>query len=91
MSSVTQLICNNFGGIRQHNAVFNSELITAEDIQNVELYATSMGGVGIRTQKGNLGFYSIDNEKIIDIFPATINKTDYLFIYTEDDTEMVLQ
>lgn len=85
MSSTTKLVCNKFGGIRQHNAVFNSELITAEDMQNVEFYATSMGGVGIRTQKGNKKFLKFDNEKIIGFFPCVQNQKDILYIHTETD------
>ena len=54
-STRTQLICHNFGGIRQKNAVFTSELITAQDMQNIELYYTGINnGVGIRTAKGNV-------------------------------------
>lgn len=84
MSSITQLICNNFGGIRQHNAVFNSELITAEDMQNVELYATTMGGVGIRTQKGNKAIKEIaNNDKIISIFASIQHQRPFLYIHTE--------
>ena len=60
MSTITQLICNKFGGIRQKNAIFSEELITAQDLQNVELYFTGTnGGVGIRTTKGNI---SINND-----------------------------
>ena len=32
MSTITQLICNKFGGIRQRNAVFSEDLITAQDM-----------------------------------------------------------
>lgn len=55
MSVITQLLCNNFGGIREKNAMFTSEKITAQDLQNVELYHTGVNnGVGIRTTKGNI-------------------------------------
>ena len=55
MTYTTGLLCNNFGGIRQKNAVFSSEQITAQDLQNVELYYTGTNsGVGIRTAKGNV-------------------------------------
>lgn len=90
MSTMTQLICNRFGGIRQRNASFNQELITAQDIQNVELYYTGTnGGIGIRTAKGNI---SINNslagkEKIINIFESIQGKKSYFLVHTEDETQ----
>ena len=51
----TTLICNNFSGINRSNSVFSSNIITAENMQNVELFATEVNtGVGIRTAKGNV-------------------------------------
>lgn len=90
MSTITQLICNNFGGIRQKNAVFNSDLITASDIQNVELYYTGTnGGVGIRTMQGNIAVNdSLKNsEKIINIFESIQDEKTYFFVHSESDTE----
>ena len=87
MSSITQLLCNNFGGIRQNNAVFASELITAKDIQNVELYYTGAnGGVGIRTMKGNQQVLNIPNENIINIFQSVQNGIYHTVIHTETTT-----
>lgn len=87
MSSIAKLICNKFGGIRQHNAVFSEELVTAEDMQNVEFYSTTMGGVGIRTQKGNAQFLNFANEKIIGMFNCTQSQRDLLYIHTETNAE----
>ena len=90
MSTITQLICNKFGGIRQRNAVFSEDLITAQDIQNVELYYTGTnGGVGIRTAKGNISINdSLENkEKIINIFESVQGEQTYFFVHTEDSTQ----
>lgn len=89
-SNITQLICNNFGGIRQKNAVFSSDLITAQDMQNVELYYTGTnGGVGIRTTKGNISINDtlVGQEKIINIFESVQNEQIYCFVHTESETE----
>lgn len=90
MSTITQLLCNNFGGIRQKNAVFNSDLITAQDIQNVELYYTGVnGGVGIRTAKGNIAINSSlkNTEKIINIFQSIQSEQTFFFVHTETTLE----
>ena len=90
MSAITQLICNKFGGIRQRNAVFSNELITAQDMQNVELYYTGTnGGVGIRTAKGNISVNNslVGSEKIINIFESIQGKTTYFLVHTEDETQ----
>lgn len=90
MSQLTQLICNRFGGIRQKNAIFSSDIITAQDIQNVELYDTGTnGGVGIRTAKGNVSINDtlVGTEKIINIFQSIQNEQKYCFVHTETDTE----
>lgn len=85
--AVTQLICNNFGGIRERNAVFNNELITANDIQNVELYYTgSNSGIGIRTAKGNKSILNIPNENIINIFETTQNGKSHILLHSETET-----
>lgn len=90
MSAITQLICNKFGGIRQRNAVFSNELITAQDMQNVELYYTGTnGGIGIRTAKGNISVNNslVGSEKIINIFESIQGKTTYFLVHTEDETQ----
>lgn len=89
-SNITQLICNSFGGIRQKNAVFSSDLITAQDMQNVELYYTGTnGGVGIRTTKGNISINDtlVGQEKIINIFESIQKEQTYCFIHAESKTE----
>ncbi len=90
MSTMTQLICNKFGGIRQRNAVFSEDLITAQDIQNVELYYTGTnGGIGIRTAKGNVSINDTleGTERIINIFESVQGNQTYFFVHTEDDIQ----
>lgn len=87
---MTQLLCNKFGGIRQRNAVFSEDLITAQDIQNVELYFTGTnGGIGIRTAKGNIAVNSSlkNSEKIINIFQSVQENNTYFLVHTEDSTQ----
>ena len=69
----TALICNNFSGINRSSSVYSSSVITASDIQNVELFATEINsGVGIRTAKGNVAVCDLipADEKIINIFES---------------------
>lgn len=85
--ATTQLLNNKFGGIREKNAIFSSDLITAKDIQNVELYDTgSNGGVGIRTTKGNISKLLIPNENIINIFESIQSGKSHTIIHTETET-----
>ncbi|MCM1296182.1 MAG: hypothetical protein NC311_11630 [Muribaculaceae bacterium] len=85
--AVTQLLCNNFGGIRERNSVFSEEYITAKDIQNVELYYTGTnGGIGIRTVKGNEAVLNIPNENIINIYETVQNENSHIIIHTETET-----
>lgn len=86
MSTITQLLCNKFGGIRQKNAIFSDEIVTAQDLQNVELYYTEINsGIGIRTMLGNVAVNdSLKNsEKIINIFESTQGGIKYCFVHTE--------
>lgn len=86
MSTLTQLICHNFGGIRQKNAVFSEEIITAQDLQNVELYYTGINnGVGIRTVKGNISINDslVDDYTIVNIFESVQQGKKYFFIHAE--------
>ena len=90
MSTITQLICNKFGGIRTKNAIFSKDVITAQDIQNVELYYTGTnGGVGIRTAKGNIAINDAlaGNERIINIYQSIQGGVTYFFVHTEDSTQ----
>jgi len=88
MSTFTQLLCNNFGGIRQKNEQFTADLITAQDIQNVELYYTG-SGVGIRTMEGNTAECSTlaGTEKIINIWESTQSESKLFLVHTESNTE----
>lgn len=93
MSKTVQLLCNQFGGIRERNASFSNDRITAQDIQNVELYYTgSNSGIGIRTVKGNT---SVNSElegtaRIIKLFESTQKQKKYFFVYAETAAEGIL-
>lgn len=85
-----KLISNTFGGIRGVTSTFNDTIITASDMQNVELYNTGInGGVGIRTMLGNKSISKDlpDDEKIINIFESTQLGKKYIFIHTENSIE----
>ena len=89
MSTITQLLCNHFGGIREKSAIFNEEMISAKDLQNVELYYTEInGGIGLRTTKGNKAVNStLEGEcKIINIWESIQGGATYCFVHAEDDT-----
>ncbi|MBR1620130.1 hypothetical protein IJ674_09590, partial [bacterium] len=88
-TKITSLKCNRFGGIRRINAVFSDEIITASDVQNVELFNTGINsGVGIRTSKGHIAICSAipNNEKIINIFESVQNNITYCFVHTENNS-----
>ncbi len=90
MSSITNLINYNFGGIRRKDSVFSSDKITCSDCQNVELFFTELNsGVGIRTTSGNTSVCNIlpADEKIIAFFESTQLGNKYLFLYTESETQ----
>ncbi len=93
MSTITQLLCNKFGGIRERNAIFSDELITCNDMQNIELYYTGVNsGVGIRTVKGNQAVNNtlVGSKRVIDLFETTQKQKKYFFVYAIDDNEGVL-
>ena len=86
----TALICSNFSGINRSSSVYSSSVITASDIQNVELFATEINsGVGIRTAKGNVAVCDLipADEKIINIFESVQKSQTYFFVHTENKTE----
>ena len=86
----TTLICNNFSGINRTNSLYSSSVITASDIQNVELYSTEVNsGVGIRTAKGNVSVCDSipDGETVINIFESVQQGLTRFFVHTEDETE----
>lgn len=84
------LICNNFSGINRTSSVFSSNIITASDLQNVELFATETNsGVGIRTASGNV---SVSNslpggEFVVNIFESIQKSNSYFFVHTETEDE----
>lgn len=85
-----KLISNTFGGIRGVTSAFNDTIITATDMQNVELYNTGInGGVGIRTMLGNKAISSNipKDEKIINIFESIQYGKKYIFVHTENSIE----
>lgn len=89
-TKISSLKCNKFGGIRRINATFANELISASDLQNVELFNTGINsGVGIRTSKGNIAVCTSipSDERIINLFESVQNNTNYCFVYTENSTE----
>ena len=80
----TTLICNNFSGINRTSSVFSDGIITASDMQNVELYATEVNsGVGIRTAKGNSAICNSipEGEEVINIFESVQKGQTYFFVY----------
>ena len=86
----TSLICNKFSGINRTSSVYSSSIITASDIQNVELYSTEVNsGVGIRTAKGNIAVCDIipSGETVINIFESVQKGNVNFFVYTESDIE----
>ena len=84
------LICNNFSGINRSSSVFGSSVITASDMQNVELFATKINsGVGIRTSNGNISVSDAlpEGEVIVNIFESVQKSVTYFFVHTEDSTQ----
>lgn len=84
------LICNNFSGINRRSAEFSSSIITASDMQNVELFATEINsGVGIRTANGNVSICDKipENEIVINIFESIQKSKTHFFVHTESETE----
>ena len=93
MSTITQMLCNKFGGIRERNAVFNEEYVTAQDLQNIELYFTGVNnGIGIRTVRGNISVNDslVGSKRIIGLWQSNQAQKSYFFVYAEDNTEGVL-
>lgn len=89
MTTLNQaLICNNFTGIKKVQTSFSSSLISASDMQNVELFDTGINsGVGIRTMFGNESVFEFEDENIINTFRSVQQSEEYFFIHTEDDSE----
>ena len=86
----TSLICNNFSGINRSSSVYSSSVITASDMQNVELFATEINsGVGIRTANGNIAVSDLIpvGEQVINIFESVQKAKTYFFVHTESKEE----
>ena len=84
------LICNNFSGINRNGSQYSSSVITASDMQNVELFSTeNNSGVGIRTSNGNIAIsdYIPAEENVINIFESVQKSKVYFFVHTESITE----
>ena len=98
-STITQLINNNFGGIRRKNSGFSDELISCSDCQNVELFFTKLNsGIGIRTAAGNSAITTTTtggvtssciptDEQVIEVFSSNQDGTEKIFVYTETTNE----
>jgi len=86
----TKLICNNFSGINRRSSVFSDNVITASDMQNVELFSTTVNsGVGIRTMMGNSAVCDLipDDENVINIFKSVQKAQTYFLVHTENESE----
>lgn len=86
----TTLICNNFSGISRTNSQFSNSVITAVDMQNVELFSSGVNaGIGIRTSLGNVSVCDLipSDEEVIEIFESTQNQITNFFVYTESSTQ----
>ena len=86
----TSLICNKFLGINRQTSVYSSSVITASDMQNVELFATEVNsGIGIRTMKGNVAVCdSIPvGEIVINIFESVQQGETLFLVHTENGEE----
>lgn len=86
----TSLICNNFSGIQRNTSQYSTSLITALDMQNVELFSTeNNSGVGIRTSNGNIavGDCIPEGETVVNIFESVQNSVTYFFVHTESEAE----
>ena len=84
----TTLICNNFSGINRTSSIFDNSVITAVDMQNVELFSTETNsGVGIRTANGNIAMSDLlpENEIVINIFESIQKSINYFFVHTENN------
>ena len=86
----TSLICNNFSGINRSSSQYSSSMITASDMQNVELFSTETNsGVGIRTANGNVSVCDLipENENVVNIFESVQKSKTYFFVHTENSEE----
>lgn len=93
MSTTTELINSNFGGIRRKHSSFSSEQITCSDCQNIELFDTGINsGIGLRTVKGNVSVTDLipNNETVIGIFESIQDGNTFFLVYTESESSGTL-
>ena len=86
----TSLVCSKFSGLNRTASVFSSSVVTASDIQNVELYSTGINsGVGIRVSAGNRSVCNSipEGETVVNIFESIQSSVTYFFVHTESATE----
>lgn len=86
----TSLICNNFSGINRGSSIFNESIVTATDLQNVDLFSTETNsGIGIRTALGNISVCDLipENELVVNIFESIQKSLTYFFVHTENTEE----
>jgi len=86
----TALICSNFSGINRSSSQYSANIITASDMQNVELFSTEINsGVGIRTVNGNISICELipEDEIVINIFESIQNSITNFFVHTESKEE----
>lgn len=84
------LICNNFSGINRSSSRFSEGVVTASDIQNVELFSTETNsGVGIRTALGNISVSGLipNGEIVVNIFESVQHSKSYFLVHTESSSE----
>ena len=87
------LVCNKFSGISRFKSSFSDKLITASDLQNIELFDTGINsGTGIRTTLGNTSVCNLipSGEKVIAMFQSVQNSINYFFVYTESTSQGTL-
>ena len=68
----TSLICNNFSGINRNDSQFSSSIITASDMQNVELFSTENNPIMLSKPKISFATF---NKLLISLSSILINIT----------------
>lgn len=84
------LICHSFSGINRSSSVFSGTVITASDVQNVELFSTGINsGVGVRTANGNISVCDSipEDEIVVNIFESIQKSKSNFFVHNENDEE----
>lgn len=88
---LSQKTYNNFsGGYACEQAYLEEKLVSfIGDSKNVDIYSTSNNnGYGFKKMLGNSVYFTIPNEKIVNLFSYNYAKDkDYLIVHTVTDTE----